>query len=145
MSSSQETPNKGWIVTAAGLGINLILGALYAWSVMGKALVVQWKWSKFDAALPFAISTAAFAISMVFAGRLQDKIGPKKVAALGGLVFGTGLIASSWATTPLGMLLTFGVIGGAGIGLGYCATTPRPSSGSRQRRKVSSPASWSVV
>ncbi|MFA5263310.1 MAG: MFS transporter, partial [Opitutaceae bacterium] len=124
MTATEQPINKGRIVVVAGLGINLILGALYAWGVMGKALVVQWHWSKYDAALPFAISTAAFALTMVFAGRMQDKIGPKVVAALGGLVFGSGLIASAFASTPMTMMLTFGVIGGIGIGLGYSATPP---------------------
>ncbi len=108
----------------AGLGINLILGALYAWGVMGKALVVQWKWSKADAGLPFAVSTAAFAVMMIFAGRAQDKLGPRRVAVLGGILFGLGLALSSIATTPLTMALTFGLLGGIGIGLGYSATTP---------------------
>jgi len=126
MSSDQvSTSNtRGWIVTLAGLGINLVLGALYAWGVMGKALVVQWKWTKADAGLPFAASTAAFAVMMIFAGRMQDKLGPRRVAMVGGVLFGLGLAASSLATTPLQMALTFGLLGGIGIGLGYSATTP---------------------
>lgn len=124
-TESTNTSNfRGWVVTFAGLGINLILGTLYAWGVMGKALVVQWKWSKADAGLPFAVSTAAFAVMMIFAGRAQDKLGPRRVAALGGVLFGLGLATSSFATTPLTMALTFGVLGGIGIGLGYSATTP---------------------
>lgn len=122
--SSSPSASRGWIVTFAGLGINLVLGALYAWSVMGKALVVQWKWSKADAGLPFAICTASFAVMMIFAGRMQDKLGPRRVAQLGGLLWGAGLAASSLAHTPLTMALTFGLLGGMGIGLGYSATTP---------------------
>ena len=122
--SSSPSPARGWVVTFAGLGINLVLGALYAWSVMGKALVVQWKWSKADAGLPFAVCTAAFAVMMIFAGRAQDKMGPRRVAQLGGLLWGAGLAASAFAHTPLTMALTFGVLGGIGIGLGYSATTP---------------------
>ena len=126
MSSEQvPTPNtRGWIVTLAGLGINLVLGTLYAWGVMGKALVVQWKWSKADAGLPFAVSTAAFAVMMIFAGRAQDKLGPRRVAMVGGVLFGLGLALSSFASTPTQMALTFGLLGGIGIGLGYSATTP---------------------
>ena len=122
--SSTPSASRGWIVTLAGLGINLVLGALYAWGVMGKALVVQWGWSRADAALPFAVSTASFAAMMIFAGRMQDKMGPRRVAQLGGLLFGAGLAASAFAHTPPTMALTFGVLGGIGIGLGYSATTP---------------------
>jgi OFA family oxalate/formate antiporter-like MFS transporter len=100
------------------------LGVLYAWGVMAKALVVQWHWSKADAALPFTVATGAFAITMIFAGRLQDKVGPRLIAALGGIVLGIGLVASSFAKSPGLMLVTFGIVGGIGIGVGYSATTP---------------------
>lgn len=116
--------NRGWTVTLVALSINLVLGVLYAWGVMAKALVVQWHWSKADAALPFTVATAAFAITMIFAGRLQDKVGPRLIAALGGIVLGLGLLASSYAKSPGLMLVTFGIIGGIGIGIGYSATTP---------------------
>jgi len=124
MSDSQSPSIRGWVVVFAGLGVNLLIGALYAWGVMGKALAMQWHWTKTQAALPFAISTASFAIMMVFAGRAQDKLGPRRVATLGGLIFGLGVAASSLFTTPQTILVTFGILGGAGIGLSYSATTP---------------------
>lgn len=122
--TSTAIKNKGWTVTIAALSINLVLGVLYAWGVIAKALVVQWHWSKADAALPFTVSTACFAITMVFAGRLQDKIGPRLIVAAGGAVLGLGLVASSFVHSPGLMLVTFGLVGGMGIGLGYSATTP---------------------
>lgn len=122
--SADTVKNRGWTVTLVALSINLVLGVLYAWGVVAKALVVQWHWSKADAALPFTVSTAAFAIMMIFAGRLQDKIGPRFIAALGGLVLGLGLVASSFVHSAGMMLVTFGLVGGIGIGLGYSATTP---------------------
>ncbi|HPC62004.1 MAG TPA: OFA family MFS transporter [Verrucomicrobiota bacterium] len=116
--------SRGWVVTLAALGINLVLGVLYAWSVMGKALALEWGWSKTQTALPFTVATAAFALMMIFAGRLQDRIGPRIVTTLGGLILGAGLTASAFVRTPAAMVLTFGIIGGIGIGLGYSATTP---------------------
>jgi len=116
--------NRGWTVTLVALSINLVLGVLYAWGVIAKALVVQWHWSKADAALPFTVATGAFAITMIFAGRLQDKVGPRLIAAVGGIVLGLGLVASSYAQSPALMLVTFGIVGGIGIGIGYSATTP---------------------
>jgi OFA family oxalate/formate antiporter-like MFS transporter len=124
MSETNVSNTRGWIVVLAGLGINLILGTLYAWGVMAKALVVQWQWSKMDASLPFAVSTAVFAVTMVFAGRTQDKFGPRWVAVSGGIMFGLGLALSSLAQSPAMMVLTFGVFCGMGLGLAYSATTP---------------------
>ena len=109
----------------AALSINLILGVLYAWSVMGKALVAQWHWTRARrVAALHHFPRLSFAVMMIFAGRWQDKIGPRYVAMLGGIILGLGLIASSFATTPGMMLITFGLVGGLGIGLGYSATTP---------------------
>jgi OFA family oxalate/formate antiporter-like MFS transporter len=116
-------PNR-WIVVLAGLAINLILGVLYAWGVMGKALVNNWHWTMTDATLPMSVATACFAGMMVFAGRCQDRFGPRHVATAGGLLLGFGLIASAAAHSPGAMALTFGVGAGLGIGLAYSATTP---------------------
>lgn len=124
MTQTMVSGNKGVIVTCAAVGINLILGALYAWGVIGKALVMQWHWTKTQAALPFTVSAAAFALTMIFAGRWQDKMGPRVVARVGGIMFGVGLFTSAYATTPFEMLITFGLVGGIGIGLCYSATTP---------------------
>lgn len=124
MTAQSPSSSRGWLVTSAATGINLILGSLYAWGVIAKALVVQQHWTKVQAAMPFTASTACFAFTMIFAGRWQDKMGPRVVALLGGIVFGAGLLLSSFSTTPMEMLITYGVIGGIGIGLCYSATTP---------------------
>ena len=124
MTQQSHAPFRGWTVVLAAMGINLILGVLYAWSVMGKALVLRWHWTTTQAMWPFATAAAAFSVTMIFAGRWQDKIGPRYVATLGGIMLGLGLAASSLVHSPATMLLSFGVIGGIGIGLGYSATTP---------------------
>jgi OFA family oxalate/formate antiporter-like MFS transporter len=114
----------GWIITYAALGINLFLGLLYAWGVFQKALVTEWGWSNTTASLPYTVSAAIFAFMMIFAGRAQDKYGPRIIVIIGGIIFGSGLILSGFATNPVMMILTFGVMGGIGIGVGYSATTP---------------------
>lgn len=119
-----STNKKGWIITFAALGINLIMGALYSWGVIKKALVSDWHWTNTDAALPFTVSAAVFAFTMIFAGRAQDKYGPRPVTIFGGIMLGAGLIASGFATSLPVMIFTFGVIGAIGIGLGYSAVTP---------------------
>ncbi len=121
---SEPTSNaRGWVVTFAALAINLLAGILYAWSVLGKAMVTQLKWNKTDAALPFAMATATFAITMIFAGRVQDKIGPRRVAIVGGVMLGLGFFLSSFGHTVEVIMATMGLVG-VGVGLAYSATTP---------------------
>jgi len=116
--------NLGWRVTFAGMGINLALGVLYSWSVISKGIPADWGWSESDKSWPYAIACLVFSIIMVPAGRMQDKIGPRIVASIGGLLVGIGLIIASQTTSPLGYMLGFGVLGGAGIGFGYASATP---------------------
>ncbi len=122
---------RGWLVTFAGMGLNLALGILYAWSVFSKQLVESvakggFGWTKTQATLPYTIAIACFALMMVPAGRLQDRLGPRIVASAGGILTGLGLIVASFASpvSALPAMLGFGVLAGTGFGLGYAAATP---------------------
>ena len=122
---------RGWVVAFAGLGINLALGVLYSWSVIAKVLSKGaaeggWGWTAGQASLPYAICVGVFALSMVFAGRAQDRFGPRLVASVGGALCGTGMIVASFGTASNSLPITagFGVLTGVGIGLGYAAATP---------------------
>lgn len=128
---------RGWVVTFAGLGINLALGVIYSWSVFATALMrpaaggMGQPWTAQQANWPYAVAVGCFALAMVFAGRLQDLIGPRWVATSGGVMVGLGLVVASLSpqhlppgSFPWTMVLGFGVMTGIGIGLAYAATTP---------------------
>lgn len=122
---------RGWIVVFAGMGLNLALGVLYAWSVFGKQLSEAidkggFGWSKTDSAIPYTVAIACFALMMVPAGRLQDKFGPKLVATLGAIFTGLGLFITGYASSDniIPAIIGFGIMAGTGFGLGYAAATP---------------------
>jgi len=116
--------HRGWSVTFAGTGINLALGVLYTWSVISKGVPVEWNWSEADKSLPYAVACLVFSVIMVPAGRMQDRLGPRLVATIGGVLVGVGLILASFTTSPIGYVVGFGVLAGAGIGFGYASATP---------------------
>jgi OFA family oxalate/formate antiporter-like MFS transporter len=124
LSASPEVKNHGWRVTFAGMGINLALGILYTWSVISKGIPAEWKWSEADKSWPYSIACLVFSLIMVPAGRMQDKIGPRIVATIGGILVGAGLLLASFTTSPLGYIIGFGILAGAGIGFGYASATP---------------------
>ncbi|MDP6381523.1 MAG: OFA family MFS transporter, partial [Phycisphaerae bacterium] len=83
-----------------------------------------WGWTQAQLSMPYSIACLVFCLVMVPAGRLQDKIGPRLVASVGGILVGIGMIVASFTTSPIGYIVGFGVIAGAGIGFGYASATP---------------------
>ena len=116
--------DRGWIVTMAGLGVNLMLGVLYAWGVISAALIDQLGWSATVTQIPYMFACAVFALSMVPGGRLQDRLGPKPIIMTAAALAGVGFLMSGLFLTPLGLTLFFGIVFGMGMGMGYAAPTP---------------------
>jgi len=120
----EPVQNHGWRVTFAGLGINLALGVLYTWSVISKGVPASWGWSEAEKSLPYSVACLVFSLVMVPAGRMQDRIGPRLVATLGGILVGVGMILAYFTTSTVGYVVGIGLLAGAGIGFGYASATP---------------------
>jgi MFS transporter, OFA family, oxalate/formate antiporter len=121
---SPATVNLGWRVTFSAMGINLALGILYSWSVISKGIPAEWGWTETQKSLPYMFSCLIFSLVMVPAGRMQDKISPRIVASIGGILVGLGFIVASFTTSYIGFIVGFGALAGAGFGFGYAAATP---------------------
>ncbi|MCP4259743.1 MAG: OFA family MFS transporter [Planctomycetes bacterium] len=123
-AAQPEFKNYGWRVVFAGMGVNLALGILYTWSVISKHVPEDWGWNENDKSLPYMIACLIFSLIMIPAGRMQDKIGPRLVATMGGILVGLGFIVASMTTSLMVFVIGFGVLAGAGIGFGYASATP---------------------
>src|SRR6476620_2043629 len=135
-----RTPIRAWVVVFAGTAVNLCLGILYAWSVWKANLVGSAQYSPgtamaglnegwvyltdAQATWAYAICGITFALFMIPGGLLQDKLGPRLGATLGGLFLGSGCILAGLGRSYLALIAGFGVLGGIGMGLGYAAATP---------------------
>ena len=109
----------------AGVGINLALGVLYSWSVISGAIEkAGWGWTAFQRSLPYSVACLCFCLIMIPAGRMQDKLTPRLVATIGGILVGIGMIFASFTTSVIGYVVGFGLLAGAGIGFGYASATP---------------------
>jgi nitrate/nitrite transporter NarK len=124
MTTENSVKNHGWPIAFAGLGINLALGILYTWSMFKDAIAKDFGWQGAQLNDPYALCCLVFAFTMIFAGRCQDKIGPRVTASVGGLLVGAGMVWISTTTNYSTWLLGFGVLVGIGIGFGYSSTTP---------------------
>jgi len=66
--------------------------------------------------LVFATFAILYGLSSLFIGVLLDRFGPSKAILFGGCLMGVGLVASSAAPSLPILILTYGVVGGAGTG-----------------------------
>lgn len=120
VTMQQSTMRKAWSVVIAGTGINLALGILYAYSMLKGDIGKLFS----GAGDPYATACLAFAVAMILGGKMQDKVGPRLTAILGGLLVGAGFIICSQTSSYWGWILGFGGFAGAGFGFGYSAATP---------------------
>ncbi len=136
--SNRKEPVQAWITVFSGTAINLCLGILYAWSVWKKSLVntelagqtmdginAGWTYlTNSQAATPFSICIICFTLLMIPGGKIQDKLGPKAGATIGGLLLAAGCIVAGLMKSYTGLIIGFGILGGMGMGIGYASPTP---------------------
>jgi MFS family permease len=110
-----------WVFILLGFIINICLGSVYAYSVFRGPVQKILNMSATEAGLPFMVFLALFATMVFFGGLILAKLGPKMLGWLGGIVVGIGWILASFSTSGIMLTITYGLIGGAGVGLAYGA------------------------
>jgi OFA family oxalate/formate antiporter-like MFS transporter len=114
-----RTTNR-WVIATAGIFLQIALGAVYAWSVFRIPLAKQFGWSIPEVTLTFTISIFTLGIAAFFGGLWLNRSGPRVVALTGGILYGVGVFLASFSDRGLGWLyLSYGVIGGIGLGFAY--------------------------
>ena len=114
-------PNTNrWGLAAAGFLMQMALGAVYAWSVFRIPLAKQFHWFIADVTLTFTICIFVLGVSAFFGGLWLNRKGPRVVALTGGFLYGLGVFLASFSADKLWWLyLSYGLIGGIGLGFGY--------------------------
>jgi OFA family oxalate/formate antiporter-like MFS transporter len=121
MPAPERVPNR-WLVAAACTLLQLCLGTVYAWSYFQPLLVEQFRWSNTDTSWAFSLNICCLGLSAAWGGINLARIGPRKLAVAGGILFAAGyaIAAMALAVESLALFyLGYGAISGIGIGLGY--------------------------
>jgi OFA family oxalate/formate antiporter-like MFS transporter len=108
-----------WIVVFGALTAQMAIGALYAWSLFNKPISEAFQWNYNDVVTTYAITLVSFALTMILSGRVHLKIGPRYTTLIGAVLYSSGIFLSAFATSPAMLYLTYGVMGGAGVGFIY--------------------------
>src|SRR2546426_2216626 len=118
-SVPSSLPNR-WVLAITAFLMQLALGSVYAWSVFLKPVIALYHVSRLQANLTFSIVLLALGVTAGFGGSFNNRFGPRVIATVGGILYGLGVLLAAFAAPNIFILyLTFGIIGGICIGLGY--------------------------
>lgn len=114
-------PRGGVRALAAGAVLQLFLGIIYVWSVFVLPVSEHFSWNVDSAKLTSSFMLSFFVVGILAGGRLLAKIGTRRVVLIGGLMLAAGMLLSSFvpAGAPWLIYVTYGIIGGFGVGMAY--------------------------
>jgi MFS transporter, OFA family, oxalate/formate antiporter len=121
MHAKERVPNR-WLIATMCTVLQLCLGTVYAWSYFQPLLVEQFRWTNTETSWAFSLTICCLGLSAAWGGINLARIGPRKLAVAGGLLFAAGyaLAALALALKSLTLFyLGYGAVAGIGIGLGY--------------------------
>ncbi len=113
-----------WIVVIGAVLIQLALGTIYSWGVLTPYFTsylqafnanIRYEHTQYI----FAVGLFAFAVTMIFSGKLQQKYGPMLIGLVGAVLMSLGVILTIFMKSFAGAFISYGVLFGIGIGFGY--------------------------
>ena len=118
-----KTQNR-YCILAAGMVIQLCAGIIYMWSVFRGPVAAHLNWDTGSASLTSSIMLAMYVLGIILGGCAGDKLGPKKVTLAGSVLIGAGMACTALVTgsAPWLIYVTYGVVGGFGVGTVYMST-----------------------
>ena len=121
---TQETRNQGlpnrWLLAGGGVLMQLALGAVYAWSVFKIPLSKAFGWSGTDVTWAFSLAILVLGFAAFIGGLWMRRVGPRIVGITAGVCYGAGVALSGLSGGNIWILwLSYGLLGGLGLGLGY--------------------------
>ena len=86
-----------WGIAVAAVLMQLCLGAVYGWSVFVKPLISTEHWTLTQVALTFTLSVLFLGVGTIIGGLWQDRVGPRRVATVAGILYGAGYMVAAFA------------------------------------------------
>ena len=114
---------KRWLILIASCLVTLCAGSLYAWSVFASPMAAYLSALTgaeiTSLAIVFTVANSVGPVTMISGGAINDRIGPRWILIIGGLLFGAGMIGSGFASSVTGLIISYGLGVGLGVGMVY--------------------------
>jgi len=114
---------QGLKVLLAGSILQVLLGIIYVWGVFVMPVSEFYTWNVADVKLTTSFMLCFFVVGILIGGKLQAKTGAAKVTLMGGLMLSAGMFATAFIPMHAAWLIyvTYGIVGGFGVGASYNA------------------------
>jgi MFS family permease len=119
---------------AAATALNLPFGTLYAFSVFLKPMEALLAIGRAQMSVVFALATVTLTAGMVLAPSVYQRVSPWNIAFACGACAGAGLLITASATSYLQFALGYGVVVGAGAGVGFILVQQAVNQSVTERR-----------
>ena len=110
---------RRWLCMAAALVICICAGFGYAWSVLQNPIVTQFGWADSGVALAYTITVLCSTMAPLLFGSLIRRISTRLGVVVGAVLFGGGLLLTSFMNQLWQLYLFYGIISGLGVGFIY--------------------------
>ncbi|GJM75050.1 hypothetical protein HMSSN036_72660 [Paenibacillus macerans] len=110
---------KRWLIVLGTIIMQMGLGTIYTWSLFNQPLANKLGLELGSVSTTFSITSFALAFATLFAGKLQDRFGLRRLTAAAGILLGLGLMLSSQASSLPMLYLLAGVMVGYADGTAY--------------------------
>ena len=123
------------IVALCFLNLVLVGGLMAGFSVFNVALLEAFRWSRATTAAIASVNGIAYTVLSPLVGWIYDRLGPRVVMPLGGLLIGIALVLSGGSTSLWQFYLWYGLLAGLGlVCLDFVGTVALLSYWFRRRR-----------
>ena len=110
----------GWIVTVCAFSVLfLTYGVQYSFGVFLPAMLHELGWQRAEIAGAFSLYTMVYSGCSWFSGRLTDSKGPNVVIAIGGILLGCGIMATSQVSAKWQMYIFYGFLAAFGMSTAF--------------------------
>ena len=110
-----------WLYVFLGLVIMMMLGTVYSWSVFRLPVEELYSVGAAQSGLPYMTALLFYSLFMFLTGRYFKGWSPRATILVGSLLVSAGWILSAFAPNIQVLIVTYGVISGAGVGIAYGA------------------------
>ncbi len=110
LSLSPSTRQAGLLLAAAFITFGVGAACMHSYTVFLIAFIEAFGWSRGEASIAYSVSQLLTGATSPAVGFLVDRLGPRRLILMGGILLAAGLVASAFAHALWQVIVLYGVV-----------------------------------